>query len=419
MEILQKIESDPELSQYLKEYPEGRIVFYEGDESLDLFILVEGALEVKKGHKTVAFIREVGEIFGEMASILDRRRTATVKTTRPTKVLQLPYEHFDEIRKRHAWINETINQWLAKRVRRTTDILLAMEQICDKVPEALILTDEYGNILSSNVQAQYLFEYKSSDLSQRKVQELFGNDSAIEELIKKAKIEGTVTGEILSLPGPKGEKKYLSMSITCNKDPLGKVINLSFLTKDVTDQIKREKKLKAVALLATLLALVLLPVLGYVVYHYEKRSVESSGIVIGTSDLLKKLKDDAIYISKFAIISFESKDQSELIAKIRNLLKNDGEYRRILVLDEKGKVLIYQQEDEKQIKQSFKYPISQLKREGAPFKVLRLYETTPEFPSGRGITHIAYRLEKDNKILGWVVFEPKRLEIDPGISEFN
>jgi CRP/FNR family transcriptional regulator, cyclic AMP receptor protein len=57
------------------------------------FILVDGAAEVRRRGRRVATLGP-GDVFGEMALILRRPRTASVKLTEPTRLLAISAHHF-------------------------------------------------------------------------------------------------------------------------------------------------------------------------------------------------------------------------------------------------------------------------------------------------------------------------------------
>ena len=61
----------------------GDVLIAEGPNSGRLFILVEGAVEVLRGDVRVALVDEPGAVFGEIAALLGRPHSATVKAMTP------------------------------------------------------------------------------------------------------------------------------------------------------------------------------------------------------------------------------------------------------------------------------------------------------------------------------------------------
>ncbi len=70
------------------ELPAGRQVIVEGSRGHDMFVVVEGALEVTRGGAHVADIG-IGEFVGEMALLTGEERNATVTAATDAKVLHL------------------------------------------------------------------------------------------------------------------------------------------------------------------------------------------------------------------------------------------------------------------------------------------------------------------------------------------
>lgn len=58
----------------------GTVIFKEGDESFDIHVLLKGSVRVSKDGTTIADIAEPGTFIGEMASIRQQTRSATVTT---------------------------------------------------------------------------------------------------------------------------------------------------------------------------------------------------------------------------------------------------------------------------------------------------------------------------------------------------
>jgi CRP-like cAMP-binding protein len=68
------------------DFPAGKEIIREGERGREFFVLIDGAAEVtREGHRIATYTR--GDFTGEIALIARIPRTATVKTTEPTRVL--------------------------------------------------------------------------------------------------------------------------------------------------------------------------------------------------------------------------------------------------------------------------------------------------------------------------------------------
>ena len=64
-----------------------------------MFVVLEGELEVIKGETAIAKLGR-GDVFGEMAFFLERgKRTASVRTLRPSKLVLLKRSFIDDLHK--------------------------------------------------------------------------------------------------------------------------------------------------------------------------------------------------------------------------------------------------------------------------------------------------------------------------------
>ena len=76
----------------------GDVILEEGARSREIYLVVEGAVEIVKGQdETLLGQRHAGELFGEMAFLEDRPRSATVRAVAPTLLLE-----FSETKLREA-----------------------------------------------------------------------------------------------------------------------------------------------------------------------------------------------------------------------------------------------------------------------------------------------------------------------------
>lgn len=94
--------SDPDLERLAENLEErhlqaGEVLFYQGDEGLETFVILDGALEViayVDGTEIQLEVRLTGEIIGEMAPIDNSPRSATVRAVRESNIAVLNLEQF-------------------------------------------------------------------------------------------------------------------------------------------------------------------------------------------------------------------------------------------------------------------------------------------------------------------------------------
>ena len=79
-------------------FPEGKIIFQEGEEATHLYVLIQGAIDLtlrtqeKIGFMT-SHVQKEGGVFGVPALIEPYRYNVTAKSLRPSTVLRIEAEH--------------------------------------------------------------------------------------------------------------------------------------------------------------------------------------------------------------------------------------------------------------------------------------------------------------------------------------
>lgn len=63
----------------------GEVLIAQGDHTGNLYVLIEGAVEVAKDGIIVAKVAEPGAIFGDLSALLDVPHTAEVRVTKPSR----------------------------------------------------------------------------------------------------------------------------------------------------------------------------------------------------------------------------------------------------------------------------------------------------------------------------------------------
>ena len=87
--------------KYGKSFPTGTVLFKEGDQTRDIFILQAGKVRISKRireiEKLLDVLAEPGEFFGEMSFINNRPRVATATVVEDAKVLVIEPEVFEKM----------------------------------------------------------------------------------------------------------------------------------------------------------------------------------------------------------------------------------------------------------------------------------------------------------------------------------
>ena len=112
--------------------PSGTVIFQEGDSGREMFVILEGEIEVlrrsKRGHETRVAVLGPGDWFGEM-SILDvLPRSATARVVAPTRLLRFSAHEMDGLYRRdlrsYSLLVLNIAREMSRRLR-VADGLLA------------------------------------------------------------------------------------------------------------------------------------------------------------------------------------------------------------------------------------------------------------------------------------------------------
>ena len=75
---------------------EDETLFNQGDEGNKAYMIVAGKLSVEVDKNEVGLMSD-GEVFGELALLLDQKRSATVKSVKPTELIEINKEGLELI----------------------------------------------------------------------------------------------------------------------------------------------------------------------------------------------------------------------------------------------------------------------------------------------------------------------------------
>jgi CRP-like cAMP-binding protein len=108
-----------------KIYEAGEVIFREGEAGDRMFILLEGAVElrmkVEKGETVIKVVTTPNDFFGEMALLDDRPRSATAVAERRSRLLVVDGPSFEAMILQNGKFALKIIKVLSERIRRSND----------------------------------------------------------------------------------------------------------------------------------------------------------------------------------------------------------------------------------------------------------------------------------------------------------
>ena len=136
-----------------KKYGADAAVFFQGDPSDSLYMLLKGSVKVteasEEGIEKILDIFGPGEIFGELAMLDGHPRSATVTTCEPTEMASISRQDFQNFVAGRPEILWKLMESLCERLRKTSGGMLEMSS--KEVPYRLLaalqqLTEKYGQV---------------------------------------------------------------------------------------------------------------------------------------------------------------------------------------------------------------------------------------------------------------------------------
>lgn len=103
----------------VKEYRPEEAIIRKGDPGINLFIILDGKVEVLGDDGITITFLETGEVFGEMSLLSGDPTTATIKAVEGTKVLYISGKHFRKLLNQFPVLQNYFSNLLARRLANT------------------------------------------------------------------------------------------------------------------------------------------------------------------------------------------------------------------------------------------------------------------------------------------------------------
>ncbi|MBU0483089.1 MAG: cyclic nucleotide-binding domain-containing protein [Proteobacteria bacterium] len=232
----------PDLKNFTTEFAPGENVFLEGDQSNDIYILVSGQLDVLKGDKKISELTEPGSLVGEVSFLLESARTASVVARTPVKAISIPNSKVAILWKEFPDFAVKLTRILARRLQETTEIAHGFREFCDRMPDAVIMTDSNLKIISWNQSAEKLYGRTWDQMRHKSIDEIYDNQAVFQKFVAELKANGKMHEQTLKINHPTDNWRFVSTSTTDLHDSHNHTQGFLFVGRDVTGHHQLEKK---------------------------------------------------------------------------------------------------------------------------------------------------------------------------------
>ena len=116
--------------RHLRFFDAEAAIFHEGEEGAEMYVITQGRVEIRKATgpsaaKTLTTL-QAGDLFGEMALIDRKPRSATAVAVEPTKLLVLNEKLFDRMLVSNPDFARRMIRILSDRIRRANQVILSL-----------------------------------------------------------------------------------------------------------------------------------------------------------------------------------------------------------------------------------------------------------------------------------------------------
>lgn len=400
-------------NRYLKSFRKGDELFHEGDDSQDLYILISGHLEVYKGDKKISEITDPGSVLGEAAFLLGAQRTATVKAEEVVEVLRIPKNEVNRFLAEFPSAAQKIGELLAKRLDESSQIVYGLRHICDKLPDAVILSDRDGKILAWNVAAERLYGRDWHHMKNGTLEDIYEEPRAYKEFLNEVESRQSVSERVLKIRHPEKGTRYVSTSTSILHDGQNNNQGVLSIGRDVTAFQKMERRYRRARLwiVPVLVAFFLLGGVAFFGYPYFYGGVQT--VDMKKQEFRNLLSRDFLLLKSLLAEPSVIRNRG----RIREILKDFFQVQEADGTPYSGVVLL---DPEKRVFDSFSprpgaeagslignsyAGIPFQGREESLFRILVLYRPDKDHPMGQKGVEVAFEMKKDGRTMGWLIFQ--------------
>ena len=411
--MLNEIINHPGLAKYVTRYKPDQIIFLEGDNSQDLYILASGQVAVFKGDKQIRSLSKKGSIFGEMSFFLGSTRSASIRSQSDVSVLRIPKDEISDFLAEFPAAARVITRHLAQWLAETTQIAYGLNEFCDQLPEAVILTDRTGNVLTWNSKAETLYGLSAEQMRAAKTVDFYADAQGFKNFLEEVQRNYSVRERTFEIKHPQKGPRFVSTSMTILYDGHHNFQGVLSLGRDVTRAKTLEKKYKRAGywLAAVLLLLGLLTVSFLWGYPHLSKDYQARNL---KRQLMQDFLTKDYYILKSLLSEHLAAGNrlktNTIMQDFFNFQKTTAQTYTGLVLLNSDRIVfdaysIGPEADSRTMIGNSYTAVTFKGNETSMHKVLTLYRAHKDHPTGKRGIEIAFELQQNNVLIGWLIFQ--------------
>ena len=317
-----------------------------------------------------------------------------------------------------------IAKLLAKRLDETSQVVYGLKEFCDQLPDAVLLTDRDGKISSWNMAAESLYGRNWDQMHHRSAEDIYEEPQAYGDLRDDLEARYSVREKILRIRHPHKGIRFVSTSTTLLYDGHQNFQGVLSLARDVTDVKTLEKKYRRARhwLFPAFILLALLLTAAFFGYPYFAKGYRSAEVK--KQELRNQLAKDYFFLRSLLADSFMAEGRLRTSRLMKDFFDvqdtSTVPYTGLVLLDKNKEVFdaysIILAADASEMVGSSYALVGFEGSERSLHKVLTVYRKDKDHPMGYKAIEIAFEVKKDNRCLGWLIFQ---LDTDVLGKEYN
>ncbi|MBS1237180.1 MAG: fold, partial [Deltaproteobacteria bacterium] len=302
---------------------------------------------------------------------------------------------------------------IARRLDESSQAIFGLRQICDKLPDAVMLTDRTGRVVAGNAAAEKLYGRDWQHMRGTSAEDIYEEPQVYRELLQEIQSKTSVPERVLKVRHPEKGTRYVSTSTTFLHDSQNNIQSILWLGRDVTAAHRMERRYRRARywVFPSLILLVFLAaaiILGYPYFSKGVQTVDSRKL-----ELRNLLAKDYLLLKSLLSNPLERGDRartSQVLKDFFNLqVTKQCPYSGVVLLDRERKVFdAFSLKPDLNAQTIIGTSYTGIDFQGSEkslYRVLVLYRADQDNPMGRKGIEIAFDLKENERTIGWLLFQ--------------